>query len=205
VLGVNTRPHWWLLLLVVVSGCVPFAWVLPPVDVASSVGPRSTGATVQPQVDLQVGVRPLAWLQSKHQRDNDFSLGYVMLLTPEPWVHGPYAELSHVFLEVNTSETHLWRLRGGPVFRLLYEPSVNRFGGQVVGRVLFESSSWVDSDFENADGRGVVLGHALGEFGLGLYLEGGVLAVPTTTGWSVSAGLIVSLPASAGVGFAWAL
>jgi hypothetical protein len=180
---------------------VPFVYALPPIDVSSSLGMRGTGP-VAPQVDLNIGVRPLALFPSMHHRENDFALGYSLVFLPNPFLHGPYGEFNHVFLTLETSDTGLWRLRGGPVVRLLYDPTTQRFGSHVLGRAVFEFSSLVDDDFESSNDRATTVGHALGELGIGVYAEGGVM-ITSTLGWTASVGLIVTIPASAGVGLAW--
>jgi hypothetical protein len=163
---------------------------------------RGDRGTVATNVDFNVGVRPLALFPDLHHRANDFALGYSVLFLPEPVLHGPYGEFNHVFLELETSDTGLWRLRGGPVARLLYDPTTQRFGTHVLARAVFEFSSIVDADFESSTGRGVTFGHSLGELGFGVYAEGGVL-ITSTLGWTASIGLLFTIPASAGVGFAW--
>jgi hypothetical protein len=184
--------------------CVPYAFVLPPIDSSIDVGPRGTPA-VSTVLNVNVGVRPLGLLPDWHHRNNDFSLGYTFTVVPAPLVHGPYGELTHVFVELNTSPTHLWRLRAGVLARLLYAAQLQRFGTQAVARVVFESSTIVDEDFAESNDRGLVMGHAIGELGAGLYAEGGVYALQPQLGWTLSVGLIFTVPASAGVGLAWML
>ena len=184
--------------------CVPFAYVLPPIDASIDVGPHGGGKPVTTALNVDVGVRPLALFPELHHRDNDFSLGYSINVYPD-LVHGPYGEFTHVFVELNPSSTTLWRFRAGGLARLLYDPSIARFGVQALARAVFESSVLVDEDFTSSTDRAVTMGHALGELGFGIYAEGGLRAVQPDLGWTLSIGLIFTLPASAGVGLAWTL
>lgn len=184
------------------TGCVPYVFALPPVDLAADLGVRGPPAKVEPQVNLNVGVRPLALLPELHHRLDDFALGYTVTVTPS-LVHGPYVEYTRVLLGEATGDTRLWRLRGGGVARLLYDTSAQRFGAQGGARLVIESSWLIDADFERSDGNGWVAGHALGELGFGAYVELGALVLPSSVTWVASLGLIATLPASAGVGFVW--
>ncbi|MFZ5440936.1 MAG: hypothetical protein ACOZQL_13090 [Myxococcota bacterium] len=172
---------------------------------SSDVAARMTSRTAVPQVNVNVGVRPLALAPAFHERPNDFSLGYSVTVTPAPLMHGPYAELSHVFWQHPTSPKHLWRFRSGVLARLIYETVAERFGAQGLLRAVFETSTLVDSDFTTSSSRSWAVGHAFGELGVGLYVESGILALPSGFGWSVSTGLVFTVPASVGVGFGWAL
>lgn len=192
-----------LALVVVMSGCVPYAYVLPPLDVGADLSARASGSQVAPQVNVNIGVRPLALAPSLHERPNDFSLGYTVTATPAPLAHGPYGELSHVFWQHPTSQTHLWRFKAGVLGRLIYDTGERKFGAQGLLRAQIETSTMIDSDFSGADGRGFIAGHAIGEGGVGLYAESGILALPTQVAWTISFGVVFSIPASAGVGFAW--
>jgi hypothetical protein len=192
-----------LVLGLLCSGCVPFAYVLPPLDVTADLGLQAPMQKLAPVVNLGFGVRPLALLPSLHERRDDFALGYTVTVTPAPLIHGPYAEYTRVLWGERTDERHLWRLRGGGVARLLYDTAVARFGAQVGLRVIIESTNFIDSDFESQDSGGWLVGHALGELGVGLYAEAGAIAMPSTVAFAGSLGVIFTVPASAGVGFAW--
>lgn len=193
---------WWLAVVLTASGCFPYAYVLPPLDLGVDVGAR-VATEAQTQVGLHVGTRPLAVAPSLHHRWVDFGLGY-SVLPAVTLAHGPYAEVTHLLVELQTSETALWRLRAGVVGRLLFDGAVTRLGGQASARLVFEYSNVVDSDFARSDYRGATVGHALGEVGIGLYTETGALVLPSLgPAWTVSTGLLFTVPASFGVGFAW--
>lgn len=196
-----------LALLLCASGCFPYAYVLPPLDLGADVGVRG-GSAAQPQVSLNVATRPLALIDALHHRRVDFGLGYTVMLLPGPLAHGPSAEVTHFLVEIQTSETFLWRLRAGLASRLLSQPNVTGFGNQTVARFVFEGADFVSRDSSSNDRESVGVSHAHGELGFGLYTELGVLALPTSAGpwavsWTLTTGLLFTLPASAGVGLLW--
>ncbi len=183
--------------------CLPYAYVLPPLDVGADVGARGT-TTAQLQVNVNVGTRPLSIAPSLHRRAVDFGLGYTISATPTPVVHGPYAELTYRLLEVQTGETQLWRLRGGGLGRLLFDGASGGLGGQGVLRVVFEFATLTDGPYSSSDRQGIGVGHRVGELGVGHYTEVGLLALPSSGhAWTASTGLMFTLPASFGVGLAW--
>lgn len=195
------------LLLVSGSACIPYAYVVPPLDLGADVGMRVAGEP-KTQVAVNVATRPLALFDSLHHRRVDFSLGYTFMIVPGPVLHGPSAEISHFLVEIQTSESFLWRLRAGFASRLLFDASVVGFGTQSVARLVFEGADFVDRDYTSSDRQGLAVGHSHGELGFGLYTETGVLVLPTGTpqwavSWTLSTGIMFTLPAGAGVGFLW--
>lgn len=198
---------WWLAAWLFASGCFPYAYVVPPLDLGADVGMRVAGEA-RPQLALNIATRPLALIDSLHHRRVDFSLGYTVMLLAGPALHGPSAELTHFLVEIQTSETFLWRLRAGLASRLLFDPTVLGFGTQTVARVVFEGADFVNRDYSSSDRQGLGIGHSHGELGFGLYTETGVLALPTGTpqwavSWTLTTGLMFTLPAGAGVGLLW--
>lgn len=201
------RAAWWTAGLLLASACVPYAYVVPPLDLGADVGLRVAGET-KPQLALNIATRPLALIDSLHHRPVDFSLGYTVMLLRGPALHGPSAELTHFLVEIQTSETFLWRLRAGLASRLLFDSTVSGFGTQAVARFVFEGADFVNRDYASSDRQGLGVGHSHGELGFGLYTETGVLVLPTGTpqwavSWTLSTGLMFTLPAGAGVGLLW--
>lgn len=189
-------------LAVLLTGCVPYAYVLPPIDVNFDVAARGRGNTVVPQVTVSTGVRPLALVPELHARRLDFALGYTVMVLPS-LVHGPSGELSAIAWSHPTGGDGLLRLRAGVAARLLYEPERSAFGAQGLGRVVFEFANLTDADFTSQSASGWSAGHTFGEWDVGCYVEGGALALPSGLGWTAGGGLILTLPAAAGVGFLW--
>lgn len=199
---------WWTTAVLLASGCFPYAYVVPPLDLGADVGLRAGQGETRTQVALNVATRPLALAESLHHRPVDFSLGYSLVLTPGPILHGPSAELTHFLVEIQTSPTFLWRLRAGVATRLFFDGVNPGFGTQAVARFVFEGATFESRSVSGNSYSGANFGYAHGELGFGLYTETGALVMPTgAPQWAVSytltTGLMFTLPAGAGVGFLW--
>lgn len=195
----------WLLLLA--NACVPYAYVLPPVELSVGGDVRlRTAEKPDLPVELRAEVHPLAIPPEQHDRKNDVALGYLAAIATQPnepiW-QGALLEYTRVlYAHLGRSETSLMRVRGGAQARLMYDGR-GSFGPGGCVRLQLDYSGFVDSDFESSDGNGGTVGHALGEAGFGLYTEIGYVRFPSSDGWTFSIGLSGDVPAAAGIGWAW--
>ncbi len=194
------------LLLLLVTACVPYAYVLPPVElsVAGDVRLRTAEKPDLP-VELRAEVHPLAIPKEEHERKNDFAVGYFGVIPTQPtapvW-QGGLLEYTRVLYTHPHEESALLRVRGGAQARVLSDGR-GSFGPGGCVRLQLDYAGVVDSDFEGSDENGAIFGHALGEAGFGLYTEIGYVRFPSSDGWTFTIGLSGDVPAAAGIGWAW--
>ncbi|MFT3838663.1 MAG: hypothetical protein QM723_16915 [Myxococcaceae bacterium] len=192
--------------LLLFTACVPYAYVLPPVElsVAGDVRLRTAEKPDLP-VELRAEVHPLAIPQEQHDRKNDVALGYMGVIGTQPnaptW-QGGLIEYSRVLYMHQRSESALMRVRAGAQARLMYDGR-DKLGPGACVRLQLDYSGFVDSDFESSDGNGGLFGHALGEAGFGLYTEIGYVRFPSSDGWTFTIGISGDVPAAAGIGWAY--
>lgn len=205
-------------------GCVPVAWVLPPMqmEVGVGVGQRQEleagPGEVGLAVPMRLGLHPLQLMPSMYDREVDVGLGYQLWApTMAHMYHGPYLEAMYLIPTSDDPALRSWRFGVGGRGHYLFAPGAT--GVQGPGVSLKFLAEWVTFSQEPVtscsittsvdEKRGVEVdsffcGHAYhyGESSIGVFLEG-------TRGWlgdenlaALTFGLSFRIPASAGVGFA---
>ncbi len=199
----------WFLVALGLSGCVPVAWVVPPMRMEVGVG--AAGATSGPtptmlETQLAASIHPLQVMETWVERPLDLGLGGELLWTERGARFGP--SLSAAYLTPPLQDWGTWWMRGGAEGRaaLLFGQPELGVRGSVRGFVEFVSfanSRGLECNLSFGSRPGGFCGPviAYGEGGLGLYVEvGGSGAAGGIPGWDVHAGLQFRIPASAGVG-----
>ncbi|RAL23980.1 hypothetical protein DL240_07470 [Lujinxingia litoralis] len=200
-------------LLTFSAGCLPVAWVTPPMQMEIGVG-ASAGL---PERDARISMplaltaNPLQMIHGQGARRFDAGVGYsAHVLFADPLAaHGPHLDLSYI---------PLVRTEGGGTFggrralRLIVSARpAYRFAGEGVGRgpslglrLTLESASFTDAVSSECEARSdgsFFCGSSLsyGEDAYGLFVE--ATRGLTQPGYSaISIGLSFRIPASAGAG-----
>jgi hypothetical protein len=197
-----------LLLAPAAAGCVGVPFASPPAQLSVGTGarlePESADAPARVDVPLQfrVGVHPLAFTSELAARRADFGFGYQLLNGGDGRVHGLYFEASGVMLAgpVGAGWGKLSaRLHG----QLLTRDSFGSFGEGGALQLTAELADRADGPFDSHDAEGGTVGYAFGEQAIGCYLEGGWYVLGGRQAWTATTGLLVRLPASAGLVWKW--
>ena len=196
-------------LLTLSAGCVPVAWVTPPVQMAIGVGasagiPDNNARITMP---LSVTANPLQVVYGQGARRFDVGVGYSahFLFVDPVAAHGPHLDLSYIPL-VRTDEDGTRAMRLITSARPAY-----RFAGEGVGRgpsiglrLTLESVSFTEgvgaecqTSSDGSSFCGAYLGYGENAFGLFVEATRG-LTQPAYS--AISIGLSFRLPATAGVG-----
>jgi hypothetical protein len=195
-------------LLLSLAGCIPFPFASPPSVV--QFGPAYQRTTPPEQTtggvtigQLRVGAHPMGLFRDMDQRPVDVGAGFLLDADPHN-TRGGYLDLGAFPLVTHLDEIP-FRLALHGQGRLVFDPILNRWGEGGAAQLTTEIYSYQDGTFATQGEGGGFYGWALGEFGVGLYLEGAYNWVPARPYWTVSGGVQLRLPVSAGVGYVYAL
>lgn len=211
-----------LLLLATMSGCVPFAWIAPPMTLEASAGariPSSDETNLTAGFPLRIHATPFSAIGKLHDRHVDGSIGYQFIPHSRgPHLHGPTAEVVG-YIPLHQYESSLWRLAFAVRGHVLGGPEQDwAAGGGVQLRTEwvsfadgpFGGCSWEDEDGadygydeDDDDDFSCTAGHAYGEGGVGLFAEAMYVDLGAERFQFIGGGLSFRIPASGGVGFVW--
>lgn len=210
------------LLSLLLAGCVPVAWVVPPTQLDIGVGAASGLPVAEPAlaVPFGVSVHPLAFPKQLSERPYDFAVGYRGILSfagqsdQASAAHSTYLEAS--FLHLPTTQGFwsrgLNRLRVGVSGRgkLLFGPAIA--GPQLgvgmrffVEFVRFDDRQGAECNIANFTSWFCGYSRAYGERGWGLYVEAQRSLSFADAYTGIYTGIYMRLPASAGAGFVGSL
>ncbi|MFU8802361.1 MAG: hypothetical protein ACNA8W_00995 [Bradymonadaceae bacterium] len=206
------------LVALIVSACVPVAWVLPPMqlDFGAGAGHTQPDGDVNLVVPIRLGLYPLQLFPELFMRPVDAGLGYQIWL-PTDFYHGPYLEGMYLMPISQHPRPRTWRFGMGGRGHYLFAPGAPGVQGPAMSiKLLIEAAAFtndpvtscsITAGYDSEKGAGVdsiFCGHAYhyGETSIGFFLEG-------TRGWlgdenlsALTAGLTFRIPASAGAGIA---
>lgn len=189
------------------TGCAAVPFISPPVSTSVGVGGRTMKAAGVPRtydapIQLRSGVNLLGLFRELGARRGDGSVGYFADFAERGTVQGGFLEGSGVVLQHGVG-SGLGKLSVRAQARLLKLAPENAWGHGASLGVSWEFVAFADDDFHTLNGDGGIIGHAYGEGGVGVLLEGSYLKAGTVTGWAGSLSLITRIPASYGIAFAW--
>lgn len=196
-------------LLFSLSGCVPVAWVIPPMQAELGLGaaaslPPDEGASLSSPV--AVGVYPLGAFEYLHERNFDVGAGYRGLFywADGAMLHAPYLEAVYLHNFQRSFRTGRWRAGAGMRGHLFWgHPSTRvmpvaglRGTMEFVRYVQFES---VDCSI---DLGGAFCGYSVGtgERGVGFFLEAHQSLTQSAHYIALYGGVFWRIPTSAGAG-----
>ncbi len=201
--------------LVSVTGCLPVAFVTPPIkaSVGGGVHLGGDGRAVRNgpggHIDVRAGVYPLQILEASQGSAFDVGFGYVRQfdLTHNFGQQGAYLEVS---LMQPLSPGWRWGLNAG--FQALGTGRDAEWidGSRSVLGLHAEWSEYTEGPFESCDindpeedvrsGGFCGGGYAFGTSGIGFYVETGLGRIRGVGVWDINVGLMFRLPASLGAG-----
>lgn len=194
-------------LALLASGCIALPYATPPIEYAGSIGVTSQTGDARLAVPVRATIYPAGLAAELYDRNWELGAGYVVLMPIDaPLYHGPYGEIG--YYEVYPIEsgplTPMWRVgvRGSPtvVFRDAFnDPSI---GGAV--RLVGEYVSFAEGPYSDCSESGCSVGYAYGETSAGLYAEASHLFIDAGV-TTLSFGILVRAPATAGILLGWLL
>jgi len=199
-------------LLLLTGGCLAAA---PPtrstVAVGSSLrdGPRS-GRSSDPRVDriihARIGMAPLGWVRSLHDRRVDITAGYVVDADPTDndvgdTYHGGFVGLSLAPWVNGDPDGLLGRLSFDANGDLLLGQDDAWGGGLSLGFTL-EMSGFVEGALAEGWHSGAIAAATMGEIGVALAGNAGLHAIGPDRYWLATLGLGLRLPSFAGIAIA---
>ena len=205
------------------SACVPYAWIAPPVRTHLAVGhaakvsgpAANKGENDQPSaVSLSVAVHPLGMFPSLKRRPFDIGVGYLMYphnseedsQTSHMFLHGPYLELSWHLVQGFLFDSSRWGGRVGLHIqpRFLMSDLAGRqtmgFGAsaKLSGELVFITKG---DPFAGCGLDGCNFGFLFGELTFGLSIESGAIFINNSTFVDTRVGFVLTIPLTMGVGF----
>ncbi|MGC4114460.1 MAG: hypothetical protein QM765_07585 [Myxococcales bacterium] len=199
--------HFSAVLPLLLGGCVAMPFASPPMQLQVAGGIRQLDSdTIRDRdvpVQVRAGVHPLSLFPKLIQRRGDFALGYLLDYGTNTTLNGAYLEAS-VNMLTHGMSGGFGRLSARGQARLIYAEPEQAWGQSGALQFAWEYVTFTDSDFENTNDNGGAFGHAYGEGGIGLYLEGSYLRAGTLHGWTATAGLTIRIPAAYGISYVWA-
>ncbi|MBI5544545.1 MAG: hypothetical protein HY901_11690 [Deltaproteobacteria bacterium] len=197
-----------LVLAVWSTGCVAMPLAVPPMQLAVGSGARSLssdscGEDLDAPAQLRVAVHPLALFPGMLNRSADVGVGYLLDYGANAQIQGGYLEGSMVMLQ-KPLRGGLGRLSTRIQTRLIYADPEASWGLASALQLTGEWVSFADSDFETTSADGGAFGHSYGEGGIGLFIEGSYQRAGTLHGWTATGGILIRVPASAGIAYVWA-
>ena len=211
-----TRVYVTACLLVAVAsltGCVPIAWVVPPLKIEAADGARlgirangpSDPSPARNDLRASAGVH-LANLLRPEETHADVGVGYVLTEVGlgQRTVQGAYVEAGPVLARADGGNARLMlTLRGEALFpdRYLYGMGYAGFG-RLSGELFGYQSPWYLEIPPNwSAGRGLFVGGGRGTYALDWFVEGGEQVLPGGERATVlGGGLSVRVAPSAGFG-----
>ncbi len=199
-------------LLLLVSGCLPLPFAVPPAEVSASVGARVAGAAPPPtnwagvgtdaDTVVRAGLYPAGWNPDWMERPIDLGAGYVAEFGPSgAFTHGGYGEFRfHPWVQerYDTNGPGAWRVVLHLTGDVLYSPVVGTGGGGSVG-VSFEGASFVDGDVSQANADGGLIAVAYGEVSYAAGLDFSYRYLPGYSWFGLQVRFRFRMPAAAGV------
>ena len=193
------------------SGCVPVAWVTPPVKLEAGVGisrvdvqndPGRAGARPLGHVEIKASLPPLQLFPELEWRSFDVGFGYgARLFFPaeSQLLHGPFLETYALIYPAQARG----RLGFGGLFHALGDSSGAYAiqGGKLGVRAFWEWDNFSDAPFDACDsGDFCGGGYAFGEASFGFYAEVANTILSEQMEQSFTLGIMGRIPASVGVG-----
>lgn len=197
------------------SGCVAAPWAAPPIVAAAGGGARvapSDGA--EPTYDLRAGVSPFGITPSWVKRRGDLAFGYLYQGGRSAGVHEGWLQGGVVAGSRRAGDGVLRVVPHGEV-RVLYDPHLGRLGRGASLGVIGELAAPASGPISSSGTNGGLIGAAWGEGGVGFYADLAALDLENRFGpgdragpngyfaWTLTAGLVVRIPATAGVVWAF--
>jgi hypothetical protein len=196
-----------VLLLGLVSGCVPFAYALPPSHLEAGAAYRNVTPAQRGEPDpvfhMSYTVTPLSVKPEWQARPVDVGPSFVLDAGRAGTTVGGGLTMMGFLYDQPEGDGH-WRLGVLGQGRLLWNSAQNQLGQGAAVQGFAEYSSWVDGPYESSDGNGALWGQSYGEGGIGAYVEGSYSRIGTVNTWTAGGGLLFRIPATAGVGLIWA-
>ena len=191
------------------SGCLPVAWVVPPMQAelglgaATSLPPQDGAALTTP---VAVGVYPLGAFEYLHDRNFDVGLGYRGLIywADTNFLNGAYLEGAYLHNFHRTFRTGRWRAGAALRGHLYYGHPDARWMPAMGLRGTMEFVSF--ARFESAectlDLAGAFCGYSTGagERGFGFFVEAQQSLTQSAHYIALYGGIFWRIPASAGAG-----
>ena len=207
------------------SGCLPFAWMTPPMKVSSGFGgsitirsspsanaeqddiaPKKPGA-----MNLYFGLFPLKAHPSMELRPFDFGIGYHIsqFYGGEDQgivIHGPYLEMSWYPHTRPLHRKSLWNSRFGvhlqPRLLMITDSGYRKYGIATNIKFTAELSRYLEPNSGgNCDNDGCVFGSWFGEISIGIFAQTGYGFLGKTHFVDIRAGVFLNIPISVGAGF----
>jgi len=187
----------------VVSGCVPLPYAVPPVrgDVGTGFQTETVAGNTSAFAPLFLtgGVFPMGLFSRLKERYFDIGFGGVYSLDATRQRAGGYVEADAVPYQLTFTS---WRLRcvAGLQGRYLADLSSGQWSWGGAARLTWEWATFeAPFDYTDHSKDAILVGVGQGEFGAGLYLEFATLFLPGTPSYALIAGVSFRLPALAGL------
>jgi hypothetical protein len=145
------------------SGCIPVAWVTPPVELEVSVGPMMRQRAVrdvqefEAAVPIRATILPLQLFPSQLSRSFDVGAGYqfMPIVTTQRIIHGPHLELAWL-TGISQPDFLGWLIADGNRTRVgvhlkghaLFESTTGAFGPGATVQFSIDGFGFTDTDFD---------------------------------------------------------
>ncbi len=196
-------------------GCIAAPWAAPPILAAGGGGARiAPGDSAEPTYDLRAGVSPFGITPSWVRRRGDLAFGYLYQGGRSAGLHEGWLQGGVVAGSRRAGDGVLRVVPHGEL-RVLYDPHLGRLGRGASLGVVGELAAPASGPISSTSTSGGMIGAAWGEGGVGLYADVAALDLENRFGpgaragpggyfaWTLTAGLVVRIPATAGIVWAF--